>query len=371
MNIKQLTIFTIILVVSFAFFGSFVLAQEENSISGEPAVTVEQMVQQDESAVNEDLGVSEPTILPDSPIYFLKNFYRRIADIATFNDTKKMENRLQWANEKLAEIKKLSELKNNPQVLEKALEAYQSEVEKIKEISSKVSDENLNEAQKEKLNTFLDKLAKQQILHQTILGKLESQVPAEVFQKIQQVRERHLEKFGEVMNKLEKDPEKLKQRLKKGIQEIGGSQFKDLKILDVLKRLEQKAPESQQGLIEGLRNQIQERLKTNIQNLPEQGKQKFIDYLEKTNGDSENQLNTIQQLKIEEVVPLLKNRLMEKIKNQAESLKSKPKATPEKETVCTTLWEPVCGKDGKTYSNSCRAKQAGITVSYSGTCSSK
>ena len=371
MNLKKLAIFTIIFAVSFMALNSFVLAQEENAVSEDAGTTAEQMVQEDDDAVNEDLGVSEPTILPDSPIYFLKNFYRKITDIITFDDTKKMENRLQWANEKLAEIKKLSELKNDPQMLEKALGAYQSEVEKIKEISNQVSDENLSNAQKEKLNSFLDKLAKQQVLHQTILEKLEGNVPAEVLNKIQEVRERHLEKFGEVMNKLEKDPEKIKQRLEKGIQEIGGSQFKDLKILDVLKRLEQKAPSEQQGLIEGLRTQIQEKLQNQVQNLPEQGKQKFLDYLRKTNENSENQLNTILQLKLEEIAPLLKDRLMEKIKTQAENLKNKVKETPEKETVCAAVWEPIFGKDGKTYSNSCRAKQAGVEVDYTGVCNSK
>lgn len=33
---------------------------------------------------------------------------------------------------------------------------------------------------------------------------------------------------------------------------------------------------------------------------------------------------------------------------------------PRGNMLCITLWLPVCGKDGKTYSNACNAKNAGV-----------
>ena len=44
---------------------------------------------------------------------------------------------------------------------------------------------------------------------------------------------------------------------------------------------------------------------------------------------------------------------------------------PKEPVMCTADWRPVCGCDGKTYSNACNAKAAGVTRWEAGECADR
>ncbi len=410
---KLFTLFgLIILTASIGIFlaTSNVYAQEATSKATNNS-QVEEAIAADEEVTPQDLGVGDPKLLPDSRFYFLKAWGRKIRLYLTFNPVKKTELRERYANEKLIELKKLTLKSKNPEVIEKALQNYQEEIDKIKESADKLSE---NASQNPEISKFLDKFTQQQLLHQRILEKLEKQVSPEVFEKIKQARERHLERFGQVMTKLE-NKEKIQERIEKNLEKIKGSKFKNLRSLEVLKELEEKAPDQAKEAIRKARERILEKAKSNIEGWSPQDVEKFKSYMEKISGDREEQLEILENLRSElKENPELREKLQEVRKRIIKQIPQKvikagcPKielpapdfckegrivfekdekgcvislkcvipaelkvhipTTTKERKVCTALWDPVCGKDGRTYSNECFAKIAGVEISHRGIC---
>lgn len=226
--------------VVFWGIGLVVFAQEEIVL---PEIT--EAVNLDEDTQPEDLEVSKPRILPGHFLYFLKNWTRGIRMFFAFKAERKAELRLKFANEKIIEAKKLIELKRNSKIIKKALESFQKELSEIEK------------AKIENLKKFSDKLIHQQLLHQRILERLEKKVPPEVFERIKENREKHLERFVRIMTRVEeKFPEKLEEILEKQ----KGSKFKEFKNLERLTEIEEKVPEEMKEKIREKKEKILEKL---------------------------------------------------------------------------------------------------------------
>ena len=308
---NKLKVFLLSFVLLFAF--GLILAQE----AGPAEVT--EAVNLDEDISASDLGISEPRLLPDNPFYFLKNWARGIQSFFTFDSIKKAELRLKFANEKIIEAKKLVEKKADPEVLKRATSNYEKEIDKIKERCDKFK---IKAEENPELNRFLDKYTSQQILHHRILQRLETQVPPEAFEKIKEARERHLERFKDVMLKLE-DKDKIPERLEKNLEKIKGSKFKEFKNLEVLKDLEEKMPEEVKEKVEEYREQVLGTLFEDLEKMSPEDQEKFKDYLERISGDKLKHLDIINSLegeelseKLKEVIEKAKEKKIEKLETE-------------------------------------------------------
>ncbi len=409
----------------------------------------------DENIQAEDLDIEEPNLLPDSPFYFLKNWGRGIQSFFTFNPIKKAELKSKFANEKLIELKRLVELKKSSKIINKAADNYQDEIDKIKEASEKIKEKAEENTEVEK---FLDKFIKHEFLHQNLLTKLETQVPDEAFEKIKQAREKHLERFAEVMAKLQ-DKANISERLEKNLKEIEGSKYKNFKNLEVLLELEEKVPEQAREAIKKAQGNALKRLQGDLGKMSPDDQERFADYIDKISGDKEKHLEILDNLKSElQERPILKQRLIEMRESVLEKVEETDRNCPEidiekpslgfcdngrivlkrdengciiglgciipgeveipkirvskephcdwcgdacvkidprepgqcpaveppqglicvkenekcvkkaKPEACIMLWDPVCGKNSKTYSNECFAELAEIEIDYKGVC---
>ncbi|MDP2950827.1 MAG: DUF5667 domain-containing protein, partial [bacterium] len=240
---RKTILLTVALCSCIVLIGSLVMALKVNA-QEEPAPT---LISEEEVSAD-DLGVAEPTLLPTSRFYFLKDWWRGVKSAFTFGQEKKAELKLQFASERLLEVKELAK-QNKEEYMEKAMEKYGQELDKIKEIADKIKG---NASTSERVSKFLDKYANQQVLHNEIINKIKENAPADVAEKIEQQREQHLERFGEVMDKLETRQEKVQERVENALQNAQEKieNFQNRKG-EILEKIESKLPERIKFRIQG------------------------------------------------------------------------------------------------------------------------
>lgn len=283
---QNLKIFLMSFVLLFTFGNSIFDINDNFSLVA--AESVEESLKMDEEVLPEDLEVLEPKILPGNPFYFLKEWTRKLKLFFTFNPKKKIELRLKFANEKLMEAKKLIQLKKDPNLIEKTISNFQSEMEKI----SKGKEENLRK--------ISEKLIYQQILHQKILEKFENQVPPDLFEKIKNEREKHLERFSQIIQRLE-NKEKIAERLENEFSKMKGSQFKEFKNLEFLGNLSERMPQEIKEKIKEEEEKILEKFSQKIEQLSKEDLENFKEYVKRISGNIEKHLEILAELQKEEI----------------------------------------------------------------------
>jgi len=426
---KNKILFSIVfsMAITLLFVGFTVFAQENNTTTVTSADTENETIQEvesDQTVTPEDLEIKEPKLLPTSPFYFAKDWWRDAKLFFAFNPIKKAELRQKIADEKLLELKKMAEQGVKPKILEKAEKSYENQQKKLQAVIEKLKKRKIKRPAR--LESFKEKFTRHQILHNKILEKLEGQVPEQAYGKIKEMRERHLQRFGETMFKLE-DEEKIPQRLEKAFQAIKGSDFKDFKALEFLREVRGKIQdESKKERLQQAEEKIIEKFKTKIEQLPPKRQERIKIYIENLPGNKVKQLEILEELRervkdkkeLREKLEQGREKLLERMAKKGVLSKSKDcplwtapapgfckegrivikkdekgcplspicivpgqieglqkikerlrgENKPETEMVCTQIWDPVCGENGKTYSNACFARIAGQKIAHKGIC---
>lgn len=346
----------------------------------------------------EELSVPEPSLLPDSPFYFLKDVGREVQMFFTFNPLKKAELRMEFVNQKLAEADKIAENNpNNELGINKALENYKKETDKLNSYASTLNKNNSNN------EALLNKIVANNLLHQTILNNIQNRIQNK--EKAGEVKDSALQNLTNASFSVA-NSEKVKEKIQEKIQ---NQEINESEKVEILKKMEERVSNinEKKAILEIQETLISQNI--NNQNLSEEEKQKILNLAEEftknttykkmllenfarkvitENQSVFNQLDGISEEDIQKLNDLAQGILSQDEINIDEALKkvSSLEVSPQSKTVidnvlgqlinkinkddieCVEVSNPVCGSDGKTYNSACETKKAGVEIDYNGEC---
>lgn len=215
-------IFLLTLVLTLMVSCSAVLAQETIDAEAEVAA--------------EELGVKEPGIFS-----WAKNLYWDARALITADPVQKAEFKLKKASSQLLRARQL--IKNDPnntRLQERLNDLSENYENLVEDIDTRLEQFQVNNPDDSRLKDFMDKYVAQRLRHQEILQNLEGRAPEMVREQIQEHREEQLEKFGEVMNKLQTN-EELKERLQEAIGNVKDDVVRRVNRLEIIEQIEEKA----------------------------------------------------------------------------------------------------------------------------------
>jgi len=220
----------------------------------------------EEMSVPEALGLKKVGLLPTSPFYFLKEWWRGWKVGWIKDPIKKSEAQLQILSEKIAEAAEVAQRAPKPEVLEKAFDNYTSAMDRLKDRMEglKETSENPN------IDKILDRITEAEIRHSEVLDKILERVPEAVVQ-VEKVRQNinqilpllrlKFENQEEFMNRFEN-----KLRELQPLNPAPAGEFRQLRIMESTReQLQQTDLGNYPEHVQAKAEQLKERLKNNIQ----------------------------------------------------------------------------------------------------------
>lgn len=337
---KHTAIFSIILSIFIVLGAEGANAQETSVVSVDPQETV---------SVN-DLGTSEPTLLPSSPFYFFKNWSRGIQKALTFNPVKKVELELRFADEKVVEAQKLAKTEpSKVEAIERAIENYRTSQLELKKRIGLLKETSKNP----RVDALLEKLADRTVKHDKLFGDIKEKFEdkAGVKTKIESATKAIEDSFVESAKK--DDAEKFSKKLEKALTQLKGDDLKNLSSIEFIDRIEEKIDENMKERLSFVRNKFAKHLEDDLKKLTDEQKEEagqiIKEKLENLSGDKARRLLILQEIEkeadksVREALKGVKETLEKNIENEGKIQERYQEAVRHAEDRIKKLEEKISG----------------------------
>ncbi len=294
LSLKGFFIISVLFVVFLSM--SPVMAQTDGSDNID-VVEISEEADEDEEVRNEDLGIESDVEAKGAFGRFFRNIRHGVTEAITFDSAKKAELKLEHANEVLIDATLLTDF-----------EKAGDEIVKFEAKLEGIDIEKLRKAKGEgnrQVDNFLDKILDNQIKHQKVLDNFEKKVlrdaPKDVakraFDRVKNVQERSAARAGDVLTRVETNQDNIAERFDRVLENQRGSEFKDIKNLEILKRVEQHVSEDAREGIRHAQDNAFKRVTNNLKRKSGDVGEDFENYIKNIDGDQTQFIEVIDGLK--------------------------------------------------------------------------
>ena len=263
---------------------------------------------QDSNVTLEDLEVDKGAILPNSPFYGFKRFGRNLKETFTFNKVKKQKVRLENANKELAEANMLFEQSPEDekaiQAVNKSILHYENKIGQVKDTINDLKEQK--QAGNSNVEELLDYTLDRQIKHQKILNNIENKLSKnggnglapKLISTIQKTKNNTANYVGEILGGVEDNNENLAIRLDRVLDKQKGSDFKEIRNLEIIHKIKQGVPEDRKQAFNIAEGKSLERFSEHVHKLPPKERvNNFNKYIKNVQGDELQHFRIFDQLK--------------------------------------------------------------------------
>ena len=324
---------------------------QDSSAPSSPQAPVQppQEVLLDEQVTLEDLGAREARILPDSPWHGMKRLWWGVQEAFTFDPVTDAALKLEHANQEFGEMKQLMDRDGiadvSASVITDVAGRFQARLEKV--TSAKEQLRQAKDDRPEEVDAILNTIVGKQLNQQKVLDavskdimerkkntKAEAQeadagaASAEVRQPTEDDRvgnallaamhktKRHAAaQAAEVLADVDASSEAMSSRLNSVLSAQAGSPFRDIKHLEFLEELAERAPDSVQDAVALSKQKTKKQFEARIKELPAAVRaERFKTYVSHANADETKMFTLLDEIKKTGDVPVDVLRKLDEIK---------------------------------------------------------